>query len=47
MIIGDTPFIRELYSNYIVGQYDKKYLFKITNNRVNEKAVHLIIKNYI
>lgn len=47
MIIGDTTFIRELYSNYIVGQYDKKYLFKITNNRVNEKAVHLIIKNYI
>lgn len=49
MIIGRTKFIEELYKDYIVGRYDKKYRFRIHSNRVNEDNIdneHLIIKNY-
>lgn len=48
MIIGKTKFIEELYDGYIVGEYDKKYKFKLYNNRVGDEinTKHLIIKNY-
>ena len=48
MVIGKTEFISELYKDYIVDEYDKKYKFRIHSGRVNEKinTKHLIIKNY-
>jgi DNA adenine methylase len=48
MIIGKTKFIEELYSGYIVAEYDKKYKFKLYNNRIGDEinTKHLIIKNY-
>lgn len=48
MIIGKTPFISELYADYIVGEYDKKYRFKLHSGRVGDEinTKHLIIKNY-
>ena len=48
MIIGKTDFIVDLYKDYIVGEYDKKYRFKIHSNRVGDEinTKHLIIKNY-
>jgi DNA adenine methylase len=48
MIIGKTPFIEELYKDYIVGEYEKKYKFKIHSGRVGNEInnKHLIIKNY-
>ena len=37
MIIGKTPFIEELYKDYIVGEYDKKYRFNVKQpNEVKE-----------
>jgi DNA adenine methylase len=48
MIIGKTEFISDLYKDYIVGEYDKKYRFKLYGKRVGDEinTVHLIIKNY-
>ena len=48
MIIGKTKFIEELYDGYIVDEYDKKYKFKLYNNRIGDEinTKHLIIKNY-
>lgn len=48
MVIGRTPFIEELYNGYIVAEYDKKYRFKLYNNRIGNEinTTHLIIKNY-
>ena len=48
MIIGKTPFIQELYKDYIVDEYDKKYRFKLHSGRVGDEinTKHLIIKNY-
>jgi len=48
MIIGKTPFIQELYKDYIVDEYDKKYRFKLHSGRVDNKinTKHLIVKNY-
>ena len=48
MIIGKTAFIEELYKDYIVSEYDKKYRFKLYNNRIGDEinTKHLIIKNY-
>ena len=48
MIIGKTEFIEDLYKDYIVGEYDKKYKFKIHSGRVGDEinTKHLIIKNY-
>ena len=48
MIIGKTDFITELYSDYIVGEYDKKYRFKLHSKRIGNEinTKHLIIKNY-
>ena len=48
MIIGKTPFIQELYKDYIVGEYNKKYRFKLHSGRIGNEinTMHLIIKNY-
>jgi len=48
MIIGKTDFIVDLYKDYIVDEYDKKYKFKLYNNRIDDKinTKHLVIKNY-
>ena len=48
MIIGKTSFIEELYKDYIVGEYDKKYKFKLYAGRIGDEinTKHLIIKNY-
>jgi DNA adenine methylase len=48
MIIGKTKFIEELYNGYIVAEYDKKYRFKLYDNRIGDEinTKHLIIKNY-
>jgi DNA adenine methylase len=48
MIIGKTDFICDLYKGYIVGEYDKKYRFKIHSGRVGNEinTKHLIIMNY-
>ena len=48
MVIGKTDFITKLYKDYIVGDYKKKYKFKIHSNRVGDEinTTHLIIKNY-
>ncbi len=48
MIIGKTTFIENLYAGYIVAEYDKKYKFKLYDNRVGDEinTKHLIIKNY-
>jgi DNA adenine methylase len=48
MIIGKTEFISDLYKDYIVDEYDKKYRFKLHSNRIGDEinTKHLIIKNY-
>jgi DNA adenine methylase len=49
MIISETEFIKELYKDYIVETFDKKYKFRIHSNRINTDNIdkkHLIIKNY-
>lgn len=48
LVIGKTPLIEELYQDYIVESYHKKYGFKIHSGRVgNEINIdHLVIKNY-
>jgi DNA adenine methylase len=48
MIIGKTDFIEELYRDYIVDEYEKKYKFKLYAGRVGDEinVKHLIIKNY-
>ena len=48
MVIGKTKFIEDLYNGYIVAEYDKKYRFKLYDNRIGDEinAKHLIIKNF-
>lgn len=48
MIIGKTDFIVDLYKDYIVDEYDKKYKFKLHSGRIGDEinTKHLIIKNY-
>jgi DNA adenine methylase len=48
MVIGRTKLIDELYGDYIVGEYDKKYKFKIHSGRVGDEinTKHVIIKNF-
>jgi DNA adenine methylase len=48
MVIGKTPFIEELYSGYIVAEFDKKYAFKLHSGRIGDEinTKHLIILNY-
>jgi len=48
MVIGKTKLIEELYKDYIVDEYDKKYKFKLHSGRVGNEinTKHVIIKNY-
>jgi len=48
MIIGKTDFITELYKDYIKGEYEKRYKFKIHSGRVGNEinTTHLVIANY-
>lgn len=48
MVIGKTDYIANLYAGYIVGEYDKKYRFKIHSGRVGDEinTKHLVIRNY-
>jgi len=48
MIIGSTDFIKDLYKDYIVDEYDKNYRFKLYDGRVGDEinTKHLVIKNY-
>ena len=48
MVIGKTDFIVDLYKDYIVDEYDKKYRFKLHSGRVGDEinTKHLVIKNY-
>lgn len=48
IIIGKTDFIVDLYKEYIVDEYDKKYKFKLYDNRIGDEInnKHLIIKNF-
>jgi DNA adenine methylase len=48
MVIGKTDFIVELYKDYIVEEFDKKYAFKLHSGRIGDEinTSHLIIKNY-
>ena len=48
MVIGETDFIRDLYKDYIVDSYHKKYQFKLHSGRIDDKIdnTHLIIRNY-
>lgn len=48
MIIGKTQFISDLYSGYIVDEYDKNYRFKLHSGRVGNEinTKHLVIMNY-
>lgn len=45
MVIGGTPFIRNLYKGMIVDEYDKSYAVNI-RNRFQAEAKHIIITNY-
>lgn len=44
-VINDSPLIRELYSKYIVCEYNKKYSVNI-KNRIQNDAKHVIITNF-
>jgi DNA adenine methylase len=48
LVIAETPFIKDLYKDYIKGSYQKKYAFKIHSGRVGNEIDknHLIIANY-
>ena len=48
MIISETPFISELYKDFIKGKYSKKYAFKLHDGRIGDEIDknHLIITNY-
>lgn len=45
MVISESPLMRELYSDYIFGEYPKAYAINI-KNRFRAAANHLIIANY-
>lgn len=48
MVIGKTDYIENLYSDYIVEEYEKKYRFKLHSGRIGNEinTSHLVIKNY-
>jgi DNA adenine methylase len=48
MVIGKTDFISELYTGYVVAEFDKKYAFKLHSGRVGNEinTKHLVILNY-
>ena len=48
MVISDTPYIRNLYKDYIIDEYNKKYNFKLHSSRIGNEInnIHLVISNY-
>jgi DNA adenine methylase len=48
MVIGETDFIKQLYNDYIIDVFKKKYAFKIHSGRISDNINnnHLIICNY-
>jgi DNA adenine methylase len=48
MVVGGSDFIKNLYKDYVVFEYPKKYAFKIHSGRIgNEINInHLVIRNY-
>jgi len=49
IVIGDSVLIRELYKDYIIHEYDKKYGFKIHSKRIGNEIdnKHLVVTNYL
>lgn len=45
MVIGCTPMTEELYSRYIVDEYEKSYAVNI-RNRFKAAAKHIVVANY-
>lgn len=45
MIIGKTPLTEDLYRNFIVSEYEKKYAVNI-RNRFKAENSHLVVTNY-
>lgn len=45
MVIGKTPLTEELYGQFIVDEYEKRYAVNM-KNRVNSETKHLVIANY-
>ncbi len=45
MVISKTPLTEELYKDFIVDEYEKKYSVNI-RNRFKNSAIHIIVKNY-
>lgn len=45
MIIGKTPLTKELYGQYVVGEYEKSYAVNI-RNRFKSGGKHIIVTNY-
>lgn len=49
MVIGHSPFIQDLYKDFIVAKYQKNYRFKLHSGRIHKDNInnfHLIIKNF-
>lgn len=48
MVVGETDYIKNLYNDYIVKTYPKKYRFRLHSGRVGENinTNHLVIKNF-
>ena len=45
MVIGKTPLTEELYKEFIVAEYDKRYAVNI-RNRFKSESSHILIVNY-
>lgn len=45
LVIGKTPLTEELYSKFIIEEYDKSYAVNI-RNRFKADAKHIIVTNY-
>lgn len=47
MVIGKTELIKELYKDYIIQEYSKKYsITRVENKNHVKDSPHLIIRNY-
>lgn len=48
MVVGGSEFIKDLYKDFIVYEYPKKYSFKIYAGRVGDEinVNHLVVTNY-
>lgn len=48
MVVGGSDFIRDLYKDFIIHEYPKKYSFKIYAGRIGDEinVNHLVVSNY-